>query len=120
MGTYIFSNPNNPSEVKEVFQHINDEHIYIENGIKWNRVFTCPTSSVDTKIDPFSSKEFAAKTSNKSGTLGDMYDRAKEASQQREKILGHDPIKEAHEKRYSDKRGGRKRPKKISDVVINV
>lgn len=120
MGIYIFENPNDPSQVKEIFQNINDEHVYCENGVKWNRVFTCPTASVDTNIDPFSSKDFAEKTGSKRGTLGDMYDRAKEASEKREKILGHDPIKEAHDKKYSEKRGGRKRPKKITDVVVNV
>jgi hypothetical protein len=120
MPTYLFENPST-GEIKEIIQGINEEHKYVDSdGLMWNRVYTVPQASIDTKIDPLSAKDFAAKTGSKKGTLGDMFDQAREASLKREAIIGKDPIKEDYEKKYSEKRGGRKRPKKISDVVVNI
>lgn len=94
MPNYTYRN-NISGEIREVFQRMTDEHIYIdENGLKWERVFTSPCASVDTKIDAFSSKEFVQKTAKKGMTVGDMWDRSAELSEKREKIIGKDPVKE--------------------------
>lgn len=92
--------------VKEIFQHMNEEHSYEENGIKWNRVFCVPQSNIDTKIDPFSSREFSEKTGKKSGTYGDLLDRSKELSEKRKGNSNYDPIQRKHWEDYSKKRRG--------------
>ena len=81
MPNYIFKSPETGEE-REVFQAINDEHVYVVAGLKWERVWTCPQLSMDTKIDPFSEKQFLDKTS-KPGTIGDMWDRAADLQQER-------------------------------------
>ena len=40
------------------------------------------------------------KTGKKSGTVGDLWDEAKKASEARKKVLGYDPVKEKHFKKY--------------------
>ena len=111
MPTYTFEHPET-GEITEVVQKIKEPHIFTDDeGTEWRRVFTVPNATIDTKIDPFSSKDFAEKTKNKSQNLGDLWDRSKELSQKREKILGHDPIKKKHLKDYSKKRKGMKHPK---------
>lgn len=82
MPYYIFKHPNKELYT-EIKQQINEEHIYVdENGIKWDRIFTSPKISIDSKIDPYSSKAFIQKT-NKNGTLGELYDLSKEMSEKR-------------------------------------
>ena len=63
MPIYIFKNPIT-GKVKEVIQSMNQEHVLFEDGVKWERIFTIPQSSIDTKIDPFSEYDFKNKTSN--------------------------------------------------------
>ena len=53
MPIYLFKNPKN-GKVKEVFQSMNSDHIYSEDGVKWERVFTVPQASIDTEIDAIS------------------------------------------------------------------
>lgn len=106
MPVYLFQNPEN-GEVKEVFQGMNDLHTYEEDGKKWDRIFTIPRAGIDTKINPLSKEDWNRKTENKRGTIGDMMDRSKELSEQREKIMGKDPLKEKlfedHRKKYRGK-----------------
>lgn len=117
---YFYKNPNS-EEVIEVSQGMNDVHEYIdESGLKWDRVWTVPYASIDTHIDPFSSKQFVEKTKGK-GTIGDLFDRSAEMSAIRaEKRGGVDPQKEKYEKDYAKARGGRKPLKKMKDVVVNI
>jgi hypothetical protein len=83
-----------------------------------------PNASIDTSVDPYSSKEFIQKTENKKGTYGDMMDYSKELSYERgEKNGGVDPVKEKYFKDYANKRNGAKHFDEIkqkghkSDVV---
>ena len=93
-----------------------EEHVYEENGVKFNRVFTKPTAATDTKIDPMNSREFVEKTGKKKGTMGDLWDQSQEASQKREKIIGKDPLKEKYYENYSKTRKGRPHIDKIREI----
>lgn len=85
-------------EVVEIFQHMKDEHIFCgQNGDEkgqWRRVWTVPQASIDSKIDPFSKRDFVEKTGRKKGTYGDLLDAAKEAHEQRVAKEGRDTVKE--------------------------
>jgi len=109
MPIYLYQNPDT-LEVVEIVQKISDKHEFAKDGIEYNRVFTSPNAAIDTRIDPFSAKEFASKTSNKKGTLGDLYDQSREASEKRERSIGKDPVKEKFWADYSKKRGGKRHP----------
>lgn len=83
MPIYLFENPAT-NEIVEVIQRMNDDHVFIdENGISYKRIYTIPNSSIDSKIDAFSSKDFAQKTGNKKGTIGDLFEKSKELSEKR-------------------------------------
>ena len=107
MPFYLFESKD--GRIKEVFQKMSEPHVLIEDGVEWKRVFTPPQASIDTKIDPFSSKDFANKTGNKKGKLGDILDRSKECSDKRADKLGApDIVKEKYFKNWSKKRGGKR------------
>jgi|688.fasta_scaffold00448_29 hypothetical protein len=111
MPYYLFSNPDS-KEIIEIFFHMNDEKIYIdENGTKWNREFTVPQASIDVNIDPFSKKAFMDKT-NKAGTFGEMFDISKEMSEKRGGPK-NDPIKKEHMKDWKKKRNLKHTPKPL-------
>lgn len=104
MPIYIYQHPHT-GEIREIFQNMNDEHVYYSQGVKWKRVFTTPqlASQGLSNIDPFSEKQFLDKT-DKPTTIGDMIDRAKELSQKRaDKNGGVDPLKEKFVKEYKEK-----------------
>jgi hypothetical protein len=109
MPVYLFSNPKNPREVKEVVMSVNDEHVYIQNGIKWDRVFTVPTASIDTEINENNSGDFVEKTKKKNYSIGDLWDKSAELSAKREKTIGRDPVKEKAANDYK-KRTGKEHP----------
>jgi hypothetical protein len=94
-----------------------DKHEYFgENGDEnsWKRVFTVPNASIDSQVDPFSSKDFVNKTNNKKGTYGDLLDRSKEMSEKRAQIAGGvDPVKEKYYQDYSKARKGAKHPDQL-------
>jgi predicted nucleic acid-binding Zn ribbon protein len=118
MPVYLYANANT-GEVKEVFQGMNDPHVYEENGVQWERIYTVPQATFDTKVDPFSSKDFVKKTQGK-GTVGDLMDRAKEWQQDRaDKVGADDPIVKKADEEWSKTRGGRRLPKRMEDVVID-
>lgn len=116
---YLYKNPNT-GEVIEVTQGMNDVHEYSENGVQFERVFTAPQLVSDTKVDPFSQKQFLEKT-DKKGNVGDLWDRAADLSAARaEKNGGVDPIKKKADEQWSKERGSKKIPKKMSDLTVNV
>jgi hypothetical protein len=83
MPFYLFQNPQT-EEIVEILQNMNEEHIFFDkNGLKYNRIYTSPNYAIDSKIDPFSSKDFAEKTRNKKGTIGDLLNKSKELSEKR-------------------------------------
>lgn len=110
MPIYLFKNPKN-GKVKEIVQSMNENHVYFEDGIQWERVFTIPQSNIDTQIDPFSESEFKNKTSGKRETLGDLMDRSKELSEKRQRAAGTDPVRKKFFEDYSKKTNGKKHVK---------
>jgi hypothetical protein len=108
MPIYVYKHPDR-EEYEEVFQGMNDEHVYEKDGIKWDRVFLAPNASVDSEIDPFNRRHFIDATANKKGSVGDMMDMSKELSDKRAaKRGGVDPVKQAYYDKYSRDRGGSK------------
>ena len=109
MSIYLFKNEAT-GEIKEVVQRMEDEHTYKEGNIEYKRVFVNPQVSFDTKLDPFSLKQYISNTANKVGTYGEVLEHSAELSEQRAKIAGHDVIKEAAYKHYEDTHHGMKHP----------
>ena len=121
MPNYSFQHPKT-GKIVDVYQSMNDEHIYIENGVKFDRVFTSPNASFDSKIDPFSQNQFIEKSGKMKGTLGEIWDYSAEMSQKRKNITGKDEIREKAEANYSKKRKGMKYKEKTStnDMTFTV
>ena len=109
MPIFIFQNPKDENDIIEVIMSVHDIHEYSKDGIKWNRIFTAPTCSIDANIDPFSSRAFADKTNSK-GTIGDIIDRSKEMSEKRKNKRGYDLIQDKHYENYSKERNGAVHP----------
>lgn len=108
MPQYIYRHPVT-EELREIIQTMKEKHVFFteENGevIEWKRVYTIPKMSIDTKIDPFSSKDFV-KNTNKKGTYGDVLDYSAELSEKRaEKSGGEDPIKRDYFNKYEKEVG---------------
>ena len=78
-------------------------------GVTYGRVYTVPQASIDTKIDPYSQKDFKEKA--KGSTVGDLWDQSKELSLKREEKEGRDPVKTQFFKDYASKGKGNKHPK---------
>ena len=115
MPIYVYKHPDR-EEYEEVFQGMNDEHVYEKDGIKWDRVFLAPNASVDSEIDPFNKRHFIDATASKKGSMGDMMDMSKELSQKRAaKRGGVDPVKQAYYDKYSKDRNGAKHLKEIRE-----
>ena len=106
MPLYTFEHPVTEEKVDLIFG-MNDEKSYTdENGVKWNRVYHSPETSIDSQIDPFSKSQFMEKTGKNSGTVGELMDRSKDLSEQRKNKLGYDPVQKEYFKEYSKKRNG--------------
>ncbi len=121
MPNYLFQNGN---QIHEVFFHMNDAKVYNgPNGDQpnqWKRVWTKPQASIDTKVDPYSSKDFV-KATNKKGTVGDLWDRSKELSQVRADKDGLDPVRQQYFKNFSKRRHGKKHPEQQrQDSVVEL
>ena len=105
---YLYEHPLT-KEIKEVYQRIQDSHIYVdEGGVSWNRVFTVPCANIDTEIDAFSQQQFVEKTGRKKGTIGDLMDKSKELSEKRRKSRGQDPVSKKFFEQYAKERNGKK------------
>ena len=116
MPIYLFKSPKT-GKIKEVLLRMSEDHVYSEEGVKWERVFTIPQASIDTQIDAFSESGFKNKTSNKKETLGDLMDRSKELSEKRKDIAGEDPVQKKFFEDYSKTRKGKKHAKDPSREV---
>ncbi len=115
MPIYVYKHPDH-EEYEEVFQGMNDEHVYEKGGVKWERVFLAPNASVDSEIDPFNNRHFIDATANKKGTYGDILDFSKEQSEKRAAQRdGVDPVKQKYFDNYSKERKGAKHPKEIRE-----
>lgn len=114
MPLYLFKNPKTGTVV-QVFQLMNEEHKYSENGIQYERVFTVPNAQIDTEFDVDSSSKFVEKTGKMKGTLGEIWDYSEELSKKRAcKYDGIDPLRQKAEEKYSKKRRGMKYKSKIN------
>lgn len=117
MPLYLFRNPKT-NKIIQVFQEMNAEHTYSENGILFERVFTVPNTAIDSEINPDSATQFVEKTGKMKGTLGEIWDYSKELSEKRIREKGHDPVREKAENNYSKKRKGLKYKEKINPSEI--
>lgn len=113
MPIYLFKNPKS-GKVVQVYQDMNSEHSYSENGIKFERVFTVPNAQIDSEIDPDSAQKFVEKTGKMKGTLGEIWDYSKELSEKRAQKTGEDHLRTKAEEKYSKKRRGMKYKEKIN------
>lgn len=50
MPIYLFKNPKT-GKIKEVIQKMTERHVYLENGVEWERIFTSPAGFVDGKMN---------------------------------------------------------------------
>lgn len=107
MPQYIYSNPENPDEHVEVIQSVHEDHVFVKDGIVWQREFTLPNASADTKIDAFDKTDFLCKTAGKKGSLGNLMDCSRELSEKRAERSGSDPVQESYYEDYKKKRGGK-------------
>lgn len=115
MPIYIYQNPKT-KEIKEIIQSVHDKHEYIENGIKWSRIFTTPQVNTQERLNENSTeKDFSRVTGNQKGSVGDLWDRSKELSEKRKKIYGEDKVKGKYFKDWSKKRKGKIHPKSHSE-----
>ena len=115
MPIYVYKHPNE-EEYREVFQGMNDEHVYSEEGVEWKRVFLSPNASIDNSIDPFNKQQYIDATYNKKGTVGDMMDLSKELSAKRaEKEGGVDSVKEKFYDNYAKERRGAQHPNRAKE-----
>ena len=102
MPIYTFEHPKT-KEVKELFFHMNDNKVYIdEKGVEWKRVYHPTGFSFDTKVDPHDVKAFKRKT-ERGGTLGDIIDLSKEMSEKRGG-KNNDPVKKKYHKEWKKRR----------------
>lgn len=109
MALYLFENPET-GEVKEIVMTMKEPHVYFVNGVEWKRIFSVPQTSIDSRWDAMSPKDFSQKTGKKKGTLGDLFDKSAELSEKREKIMGKDTIQEKYFSDYAKERKGKEHP----------
>ena len=116
MSIYIYKHPDT-NEHREVFQGMNDEHIFIDEfGVQWRRVYLAPNASIDSSIDPFNKQQYIDATYHKKGTVGDMMDYSAELSSKRaEQAGGVDPVKEKFYNNYANERNGTDHPNRIKE-----
>jgi hypothetical protein len=101
MPLYLYQNPKT-QKIVEVIQSCKEKHEYFDSdGVKYERVWTVPNASIDTRYDENSSNDFLDKVKNKrGGTVGDLWDKSAELSAKREKSRGFDPVKQAALDKY--------------------
>lgn len=110
MAVYLYQHPIT-KKIIEVIQSTKDKHEYIDSeGVEYERVWTIPQASFNSKIDPFSSGSFVEKTRGKKLSLGDMWDMSAEMSDKRKDKEGIDNIK----KNYNEKEQKRRNGKRLS------
>ena len=80
------------NKIYDIVQGMNDIHeAFAPDGYKLERIWHKPLTSIDTKINPDSAKDFVRYT-NKKGTLGDVWDASKEWSEKRKDKHGYDEV----------------------------
>jgi hypothetical protein len=115
MALYLFEHPTS-GEIREIYFKLDDKKEYFgeaedgEQPMKWNRRFTIPYASSNSKVsDPFSKGDFLTATGDKKNiTFGDLWDKSAELSEKRTKIAGEDPMKQQYYDNYAQSRKGLK------------
>lgn len=116
MPIYSYYNPDNESEIVDVVQGMNDEHVFFKDGKKWNRKFYAPMACIDSDIDPNNREEFARRAA-KYSTIGDLADKSRELSEKRKEKEGFDPVEKKFFQDYSASRKGARHPKDLPKKV---
>src|ERR1041384_917806 len=107
MGLYLYKHPET-EEIVEIFQSMIEPHIYVKDGVVYERVWTVPQGMVDGKINAWSKRAFIDKTGKKNDSLGSLWDRSKELSEKRAHDAGGiDPLAQKTLEKESKKRGGK-------------
>lgn len=116
MPIYLYKNPTS-GKIVHVVQRMNEDHVYSENGVQFERVFIVPNASIDTNVD--TAEKFVERTGKMRGTLGEIWDYSQELSEKRAKSNGgEDPIRKKAEEKYSKKRKGMQYKSKINPSEI--
>jgi hypothetical protein len=111
MPIYLFENPEDENDIREVIMSVHDKHELIVDGVKWGRVWTNPLMSVDAKLNPNDPQSFVKYTNSRKGSYGELLDLSKELTQQRkDKNAGYDPVEQEMFANYSKTRAGRQHP----------
>lgn len=106
-----FQNPHT-GEVKDIYVSIHETdktkfQVQIdENGVAWKRIIENPNMAVDSKWDAFSERDFINKSATKRGSVGDLWQKSQELSEQREAKAGVDGVKEKFYADYQKKHRG--------------
>ena len=109
MPAYGFEHPETGDYV-EIYMSIHDPHeLFDSDGVQWRRIFTVPQMAVNSRIDPWSNRQFVEKTANIQGSVGSIMDLSGELSERRGGAK-NDPVKRKYYKDWSKKRCGRKHP----------
>lgn len=112
MPIYLYRNPAT-GKIAHIVQGMNEPHVYSEDGVNFERLFTIPNAAIDTNVD--TAEKFVQRTGNMKGTLGEIWDYSQELSEKRaSQNGGEDPMRKKAEERYSKKRKGMKYKSKIS------
>lgn len=124
MPQYSFHN-DQTGETIDLFFGMNDLKQHIdETGYKWRRLYSAPRTAIDTKINPFSAKDFVNKTGSKKGTVGNMMDLSAELSEKRSESHGQeDPVKRKLFNDYNKKVGKKHlldKPKVIENSKVRI
>jgi hypothetical protein len=90
MPIYLYKHPKT-EELIEVLQAANEVHKFSKDGVEFERVYYAPNISIDSRVDPYTSKSFVEKSRNKKGTIGDLLKESKELSEKRGGA-GNDPV----------------------------
>lgn len=117
MPQYLFANPNDETQIVEVFFHMNDKKFYIdENGVEWRRIYTVPQACVDSDFDPRNKDEFIRRGA-KYSTLGDLMDKSRELSEKRAEKEGFDPKRREFFDEYARARKGKRHPQDLPKKI---
>ena len=117
MPQYLFANPNDETQIVEVFFHMNDKKFYIdENGVEWRRIYTVPQACVDSDFDPRNKDEFIRRGA-KYSTLGDLMDKSRELSEKRAEKEGFDPKRREFFYEYARARKGKRHPQDLPKKI---
>ena len=117
MPQYLFANPNDETQIVEVFFHMNDKKFYIdENGVEWRRIYTVPQACVDSDFDPRNKDEFIRRGA-KYSTLGDLMDKSRELSEKRAEKEGFDQKRREFFDEYARARKGKRHPQDLPKKI---